>query len=137
MRALTPWMFVAALAFGATACKKDAPPAAPAAPAAETAEAEAAEGTPEAGTPTGDEEGAQAGAEAARPTTPREPGIKVLSIDEHMEAVSKQITSDNYKDELARLEEQINRRADRPARPTEPTAPGAEQAAPPTEPPAP
>lgn len=109
MRALHTWIVAGALAVAAPACKKDEP-AKPAAPAAEQSAGE--EETEEAEAP----EQAQPAARPERPVVaPGDRGIKVLSVDEHMEAVSKQITADNYKDELARLEAQIDRRAERPA----------------------
>lgn len=101
MRALMR-LLVLALALGLVGCKKDEKPAKPAEPAAE--EQEAAE-SPEPAPPSPE----------ARPARPAEPAIKVLSVEEHAEEVAKQITEENYLDELAKLEDQIGRRVERSA----------------------
>lgn len=115
MKALITLSLMAALALGLVGCKKDEKPAAPAeqaAPAEADEPEEATEPPQAAGTD-----------EPAAPVREPEPPIKVLSVEEHMAEVSKQITADNYKEELARLESQIGRRVERSAGAVRPAVP--------------
>lgn len=110
MKALVRFSLAAALAIGLVGCKKDEKPAAPAEQQGSeaTGEAEEAEDPPAEG--------------EAEPARVPEPQLKVLSVEEHMVEVSKEITADNYKDQLGQLEEQIGRRVDRSAGVVRPAA---------------
>jgi hypothetical protein len=91
----------AGLALAAPGCKKDAP-------AAPTEASQPEQASDEAEEPAEADEG-QDEAAAEQPTRrPTRPAVQ--SVEEHLVEVSKEITAENYKDELAKLEAQVNQR---------------------------
>lgn len=97
-------MLVAAFGLGSVGCKKETKEAPP--KAAEGTEAEEPSAQAE---PTGE---ATSPAVTERPVAPRaeRPQAPVLTVEQHMERVKTEISSDNYKQELDKLGAQLEQR---------------------------